>query len=109
MICFTLYPSQSATEFDELYENGLIGTEYTTTQAATVAFDAAWTIGLVLNYTEEMRLKNQLKGHSIHENCNSSLEGDLVPLNEFNYSNAFMGCVMKYNFYKVNFTGVSVS
>ena len=103
------YPSQSSEEFHKRYDNALIGSEYTTTLAATVAFDAAWTMGLVLNYTEEMRLNNQLKNNSMHENCSSSLAGDLVPLNEFNYSNAYMGCVMKSNFYKVNFLGTSVS
>ena len=71
------------------------------------AFDAVWTLALVLNYTEEMRL-NQSNGENFeHENC-SNFTGSLVPLNEFNYSNAYMGCVMKNNFYKVNFTGVSV-
>ena len=109
LLYFLLLSSQSSSEFSTLYENRLIGTEYTTTQASTVAFDALWTIALVLNYTEEMRLQNQTKGHPAHENCSSNLPGDLVPLNEFEYSNAFMGCVMKYNFYKVNFTGVSVS
>ena len=38
------------------------------------------------------------------------LDGELVPLKEFNYStNAFMGCVMKENYKTVNFIGVSVS
>ena len=82
------------------------------------AFDAVWTLALVLNYTEEMRCRNQTKEQVmqnltkqevIPENCSSNLTGDLVPLNEFNYSNAYMGCVMKHNFHKVNFTGVSVN
>ena len=42
------------------------------------------------------------------ETC-SNLEGELVPLDEFNYSNAYMGCVMKENYHNVNFTGVSVN
>ena len=71
------------------------------------AFDAIWTIAQVLNYTEEMTI-NQINRSSVHENCRD-LPGELVPLDEFNYSNAFMGCVIKYNFYKVNFTGVTVS
>ena len=71
------------------------------------AFDAIWTIAQVLNYTEEMRI-NQTSRVSVDENCRD-LPGELVPLNEFNYSNAFMGCVIKCNFYEVNFTGVTVS
>ena len=71
------------------------------------AFDAVWTVALVLKYTEEMRLNQSIGENFKHENC-SNFTGSLVPLNEFNYSNAYMGCVMKNNFYKVNFTGVSV-
>ena len=36
-------------------------------------------------------------------------DGALVPLNEFNYSNAFMGCVIRYNLQRTNFTGMLVS
>ena len=61
----------------------------------------------MLNKTEQMRLSILTKSHPQFENC-SHLDGELVPLNEFNYSNAFMGCVMKENFHRVNFTGVSV-
>ena len=39
----------------------------------------------------------------------TGLYGELVPLNEFNYSNAFMGCVIRYNFHRVNFSGMTVS
>ena len=61
----------------------------------------------MLNKTEHMRLSNSTKSHLQFENCNH-LDGELVPLNEFSYSNAFMGCVMKENFHRVNFIGVSV-
>ena len=72
------------------------------------AFDAMWTVGQVLNYTEEMRLQRVIKNATPEfEEC-FHLPGELVPLNEFNYSNAFMGCVMNNNYYKVHFLGVSV-
>ena len=61
----------------------------------------------MLKKTEEMRNATVSRKNSEFEKCNH-LYGELVPLDEFNYSNAFMGCVMKENFYKVNFTGVSV-
>ena len=73
-----------------------------------MAFDTIWTLATVLNYTETMRLENVSKSDPQFKNC-SNLPGELVPLNNFTYSNAFMGCVMKENYYKVNFTGVSVS
>ena len=80
---------------------------YNVTAVYAQAFDAIWTIAQVLNYTEKMTI-NHIKRNFVHENCRD-LAGELVPLNAFNYSNAFMGCVIKYNFYKVNFTGVTVS
>ena len=61
----------------------------------------------MLNITEEMRMAYLSKNDPRFEKCNH-LYGKLVPLDEFNYSNAFMGCVMKENFHKVDFTGVSV-
>ena len=101
--------SQTTKEFIDKYTMKLNKTEFNLRFAAT-AFDAVWSLALVLKYTDDMmRLKNQSKGDPIHVNCSSNLTGDLVPLNEFNYSNAFMGCVMKYNFYNINFTGMSVS
>ena len=78
-----------------------------------MAFDAMWTVAQVLQYTEVLREKYINKSNICslgltHPEC-CQLGGELVPLNEFTYSNAFMGCVMKNNYYKINFTGVSVS
>ena len=92
---------QTAKEFHDNYTNAYNGTEY---KQFAAAFDALWTVARVLNYTETLRNTNM----STYENC-SDLPGELVPLNEFNYSNAFMGCVMSNSYYEVNFTGVSVS
>ena len=73
-----------------------------------MAFDAMWSMAQMLNYTEKMRLSQLSRNHSDFDDCRH-LDGELVPLNEFNYTNAFMGCVMRDNYYKINFTGVSVS
>ena len=73
-----------------------------------LAFDTLWTLATVLNYTETLRIDNESRLDPLIESC-SHLPGELVPLDEFTYSNAFMGCVMKENYHKVNFTGVSVS
>ena len=101
--------TQTAKDFTGNYTERLNNTEMMMSTLHAIAFDAVWSLALVLNYTEEMRWQNQTKGQIIHGNCSSNLTGNLVPLNEFNYSNAYMGCVMKHNFYKVNFTGVSVN
>ena len=107
LILFLFIATQTTREFNDKYKNRYKSMNYNNTVTYAQAFDAIWTIAQVLNYTEEMRI-NQTSRVSVHENCRD-LPGELVPLNEFNYSNAFMGCVIKYNFYEVNFTGVTVS
>ena len=67
-----------------------------------IAFDAVWALAEALNKTEEMRLDNEMIS-----NC-TDFDGDLVPLNHFNYSNELMGCVLKHNLHQTNFLGVSV-
>ena len=36
-------------------------------------------------------------------------EGSLVPLHMFNYSNALMGCIIRWSLEQTNFIGVTVS
>ena len=95
--------AQSAEEFDEIYHVRLADSEYDISTVYIIAFDTIWTLALALNKTEEMRLNNITT-----ERC-SDLTGELVPLSQFNYSNAYMGCIIKEHFHKVNFTGVSVN
>ena len=97
---------QSADQFIKNYNTELEDSQYSISTVYIIAFDTIWSLALMLNKTEEMRLSNS--SYFEFKNC-SHLDGELVPLNEFNYSNAFMGCVMKENFHRVNFTGVSVS
>ena len=66
------------------------------------AFDAVWTLAEVLKYTEKNRTSSE-----VPEDC-THLHGNLVPLDEFNYSNALMGCVIKENYKRINFTGLTV-
>ena len=100
--------------------------QYNATTAYAAAFDTTWTIAQALNYTEQMRLQTADPLSNIQQTCSNVTEnpercviekitnctdlyGELVSLNEFNYSNAFMGCVIKYNFHQVNFSGMAVS
>ena len=109
--------------------------QYNATTAYAAAFDTTWTIAQALNYTEQMRLQTMTeKGtltqtdplSDIQQTCSNVTEnpekcaiekitnctdlyGELVALNDFNYSNAFMGCVIKYNLHQVNFSGMAVS
>ena len=86
-----------------MYHERLADSKYDVSTVYIIAFDTIWTLALALNKTEEMRMKN-----TSLESC-SNLTGALVPLNQFNYSNAYMGCIIKENFHQVNFTGVSVN
>lgn len=87
-----------------MYEERLKTTNFTDNVAYGSAFDTTWTLAQALNYTEEMRLHNETE----ITNC-ENITGELVPLDKFNYSNAYMGCVIKYNMHRVNFKGFSVS
>ena len=39
----------------------------------------------------------------------SHLSGNLVNLEDFDYQNELMGCVLRKSFHEVNFTGITVS
>ena len=39
----------------------------------------------------------------------SNVTGDLVPLEEFNYTNEKMGCLIQWNLQQTNFSGGTVS
>ena len=65
-------------------------------------FDAVWAMALALNHTAERVVKNDSSG------C-SHLPGRLVPLEQFDYSNKRMGCVMMDSYTRVKFIGITVS
>ena len=88
-----------------MYEERLETTNFKVTIAYTMAFDAVWTLALALNFTESMRLQNTDDPF----NCSMDNTGQLVALNEFNYSNSYMGCIIKQNMHRVEFLGVTVS
>lgn len=103
-IVISLY-IQTATDFTKMYEERLETTNFKVTIAYTMAFDAVWTLALALNSTESMRLQNTDDPF----NCSVDNTGQLVALNEFNYSNSYMGCIIKHNMHQVEFLGVTVS
>ena len=73
---------------------------------ASLAYDAVWTLAFALNSTMEMVNAGDISGTGCDRQM---LSGELVPLERFNYSNALMGCVMRWNIQQTNFSGVSVS
>ena len=96
---------QSASDFVGMYIERAALTGYSPNIAITGAFDAVWSLGVALNITEGMRLGNETT-----DNCNASeLAGELVPLDEFDYTNTLMGCVVRNNLQSLSFSGVTVS
>jgi len=73
---------------------------------APLAYDAVWTLAFSLNRTMEMVITEDISETGCDQQI---LSGELVPLEHFNYSNALMGCVMRWNIQQTNFSGVSVS
>ena len=72
-------------------------------EASGLAYDAIWAIALGL-HTASMRLK--AGDDSGCENIPGTLKQSLE---EFDYSNKKMGCVLQESIAKVNFTGITVS
>jgi len=72
---------------------------------SALAYDAIWALALALNRTQDMFLSN----FNVTEIGCDGLDGGLVPLEQFHYSNGVMGCVIRWNLQQTNFSGVSVS
>ena len=70
---------------------------------AALAYDAVWTLAIALDKTARME-----EGDITGTDC-ETMEGGLVDLDEFNYTNAQMGCLIRWNLEQTDFKGVSVS
>ena len=66
-----------------------------------IGFDLTWALALGLNKTVERIAQQNDSG------C-ENLSGDIVPLEDFDYSNEKMGCILKQSMRKVQFDGLSV-
>ena len=78
-------------------------TNYEVSDAGGRAYDAVWILAVALNHTIAM-----VKSGNINGTGCENISGSLVPLEQFQYSNEKMGCLMQYNIQMANFTGVSV-
>lgn len=67
-----------------------------------LSYDAMWAIAIGLNTTLTRINANDSSG------C-EDVPGSIVPLENFEYSNRKMGCLMKQSFQEINFSGVTVS
>ena len=75
---------------------------YESLSISGVAYDTMWSLALGLDYAaKRVAQKNDSE-------CDG-LFGDLVPLEEFNYTNQKMGCILKSSLAGLDFKGVTVS
>ena len=63
-----------------------------------------WVLAIALNNTAAM-----VRSGDINETGCSNVSGSLVLLEDFDYSNEKMGCLIQWNLQQTNFSGVSVS
>ena len=69
---------------------------------AGLAFDVIWAMALGLNATAQRIAQGNDSG------C-QDLSGDLVPLENFDYTNEKLGCIMKQSMGRLNYDGLTVS
>ena len=94
---------QTPDEFEIEYTRRAIKGGYGVVDASIRAHDVIWVLALALNNTLSM-----VRSGDISETGCSSVPGSLVPLEEFNYTNERMGCLIQWNLQQTNFSGVSV-
>ena len=67
-----------------------------------LSYDAMWAVALGLNHTLTRILANNDTG------C-EDVPGSTVPLEEMEYNNTKMGCLLRESFLETHFSGVTVS
>ena len=81
---------------------------YTFTFVAPIAYDAVWSFALALDSTEAMLSwpKDRIIRETRCQDDGKDLDG--FRLDDFTYNHTFIGCVIRWNLARTNFTGVSV-
>ena len=95
--------AQTAGYFWKLYETRATTSGFTPRLNAYHAYDAVWALAFALNRTSTLVDQGDISV------TGCVAEGSLVPLRKFNYSNALLGCVIKWSMEQTNFEGVTVS
>ena len=105
IIAITQLPKQTLAEFEQEYAMRAAMGRYDTVDARFRIYDAMWALALALN--ETMTMVNTVNMNISETGC-EAMEGSIVPLDEFEYSNALMSCLIQWNIQRTNFSGVSV-
>jgi aspartate aminotransferase-like enzyme len=95
------------TGFTERYEERATNGSYDIINQAYKLYDVLWILALALNSTDAM-IKKEESNVTMTECENAT--GTLVPLEDFDYSNELMGCVIRWNIQQTHrFYGLTVS
>ena len=90
--------------FKNDYEERARRGKYKIINQAYKLYDAFWVLALALENTIAM-----VRSGDISETGCESVSGLLVELEEFDYSNKKMGCLIQWNVQQTNFYGLTVS
>ena len=79
-----------------------------------MAYDALWSLAFALDRTNKMIAEDSREEIMVRTRCPGSdrktgVPFDLVPLENFTYSNELMGCVIRWSLERTEFMGISVS
>ena len=91
-------------DFEREYERRAVEGRFDIVDVRFRIYDAIWALALALNRTMTMVDESDISGTGCE-----MMNGSLVPLHEFDYSNALMGCLVQWNLQTTNFSGVSVT
>lgn len=73
---------------------------------ASLTYDAVWTLAIALHHTDTLTLTTS----PVAENNCAELQGDRTArIDQFDYSNGYLGCLIEWQLRQTNFSGVSVS
>ena len=67
-------------------------------------YDSVWVLALALNRTMTMVESLNISGTGCE-----SMNGSLVPLHQFDYTNAMMGCLIYWSIKQTDMLGISVN
>ena len=93
--------SQTPLQFEGIYADHIAATEYNFYSRYGLAYDAMWAIALGLNNTLTRIQNNDSTG------C-EDVPGEIMSLEDFDYSNRKMGCLLREGYHQTSFSGVTV-
>ena len=97
-VCFFLL--KTSQRYLSEYENRCTQEIYYATEDGGRAYDTTWILALALNSTMAMVTNGNINGTGCE-----NMSGSLLPLDQFNYTNQKMGCLIQWNIQRTNSVG----